>query len=293
MVKYKVRVNKAGSIFIAVTILLGVSAINTGNNLLYLIVSSLLSFMLLSGMAALYNLKGLKLSLIPPKEVFAQKTENFKIILENRYKFPKFLLSLESSHGSTIVPVLLKVKEVHLPMFFEKRGLVNKVTITVKTDFPVGLFTRYYTQEVETALIVFPKPVTSDINSFLDRGKEKYQYTENVTNFRGYDEVVGTKEYSGEAIKLINWKATAKIGKLMAKEMHTSAQSPITLSLDQVDGDLESRISKLTYIAIKLLESGYPVGLRLDDEYLEPSTGEVQRYKILKALALFHQSPGI
>jgi len=34
-----------------------------------LVVSFLLSFMLLSGMLSLYNLKGLSLELVPPKEV--------------------------------------------------------------------------------------------------------------------------------------------------------------------------------------------------------------------------------
>ncbi len=293
MRKYKVKINKAGSVFISITILLGVSAINTGNNLLYLIVSALLSFMLLSGIAALYNLRGLELKLIPPKEVFAQKRENFRVLLTNWHKFPKFLLTLESMGGQVTVPVLLRTNEVHLPMIFNERGPINKVSITVKTDFPVGLFTRYYQQEVETDFVVFPKPIPWDIKLFLNQGKEKQEHTETITNLRGYDEILGIKEYSSEPMKLISWKATAKTGRLMAKEVYASAQSPIILRLDELDGDLESRISKAAYAAIKLLESNYPVGLKLDDEYIVPATGEIQKNKILKALALFHQSPRV
>jgi len=59
--RYRVKVNRAGIFFTGVTIFLGVSAVNTSNNLLYLVVSFLLSFMLLSGMLSLYNLKGLSL----------------------------------------------------------------------------------------------------------------------------------------------------------------------------------------------------------------------------------------
>lgn len=288
MTNYKVKVNRSGYTFIIITVLLGVSAINTGNNLLYIIVSSLLSFMLLSGLASLYNLRGIKITLVPPKDVFAQNTEYFKAILENTHKFPKFLLSIESNNGRTVVPILLKSKVINLPMVFEKRGLITKVSVTIKTDFPVGLFTRYYTQEIKTSFIVFPKPIPTDIKLFLDIHKGKNPSTNHITNLRGFDEVVGAKEYSGEAMKLIHWKASAKVGKLMAKEMYTASQSPVVLSLDQVNGDLEIKISQLTYIAIKLIEKGYPVGLKLRNEYIKPATGEIQKYKILKALALFH-----
>ncbi len=293
MRRYRVKINKAGSIFISITILLGVSAINTGNNLLYLIVSALLSFMLLSGVAALYNLRGLELKLIPPKEVFAQKRENFRVILINRYKFPKFLLTLESMDGQVTVPVLLKSTEVPLPMIFNERGPINKVIITIKTDFPVGLFTRYYQQEVETDFVVFPKPIPWDIKIFLNQGKEKQEYTETMTNLRGYDEIAGVKDYHNEPMKLVSWKATAKTGRLMSKEVYASAQSPIVLKLEELDGDLELRISKATFATIKLLESNYPVGLKLEDQYIAPATGEIQKSKILKALALFHQGPRV
>lgn len=290
MARYRVKVNRAGSIFIGITILLGVSAINTGNNLLYLIVASLLSFMILSGVVALYNLRGLEIKLVPPKEVFAEKREDFRVFVRNKHRFPKFLLSLGSSAGEITVPVLLKTREVRLPMIFDRRGQVKRISISIKTDFPVGLFTRYYVQDVETDFVVFPKPIVWDLRRFLDKGKERYEYTDSVTNLRGYDDFLGVKEYSSEPMKLINWKATAKVGKLMAKEAYASAQSPVVLTLDQVEGTLEEKISKITYAVIKLLENGYPVGLKLSDQYIEPSVGEVQKYRILKSLALFHES---
>jgi hypothetical protein len=94
--RYRVRVNRAGIFFTGVTIFLGVSAVNTSNNLLYLVVSFLLSFMLLSGMLSLYNLRGLSLELVPPKEVYAQRAENFKLILKNQKRFPSFTLLVEA-----------------------------------------------------------------------------------------------------------------------------------------------------------------------------------------------------
>ncbi|HIP43323.1 MAG TPA: DUF58 domain-containing protein, partial [Aquifex aeolicus] len=67
----RVKVNRTGKIFIGVTILLGVAAVNTGNNLLYLIVSSLLSGMLIAGFISLRNFKNLRLTINFPYEVYA------------------------------------------------------------------------------------------------------------------------------------------------------------------------------------------------------------------------------
>ena len=57
--------------YIAITLLLGFAAVNTGNNLLFLVVSGLLAFMSVTGLAGMTNLKGLTPELVPPVEIFA------------------------------------------------------------------------------------------------------------------------------------------------------------------------------------------------------------------------------
>ena len=291
MTRYKVKVNRAGITFIAITVLLGIAAVNTGNNLLYMVVSAMLSFMLLSGVASLYNLKGVSITLIPPKDIFAESIANFRVILENKSRFPRFLLILESSSGKFVIPLLLNREEALLPMVFEKRGLYESVKIAIKTDFPVGLFSRSYEEEIKTKVVVFPKPIKTELN--LIWGEKGKKDIGDKTRAKGYDEISGVREYIRDPVKLIHWKASAKLGKLMVKEMYAASKEPIVLTLDSVDGDLEMRISKLTYLTIKLLENGNPVGLTLGDENIEPDIGDHQKRKILTALALFHHSPRI
>jgi len=48
------------------TLLLGFAAVNTGNNLLYLLVSALLGFMAVSGVLGKWNLSRLRRGLILP-----------------------------------------------------------------------------------------------------------------------------------------------------------------------------------------------------------------------------------
>jgi disulfide bond formation protein DsbB len=48
--KYEVKITSSGLIYILITIVLSVAAINTGNNLLYIISSLLLALMAISGL---------------------------------------------------------------------------------------------------------------------------------------------------------------------------------------------------------------------------------------------------
>jgi uncharacterized protein (DUF58 family) len=157
--RYRVKVNRAGIFFTGVTIFLGVSAVNTSNNLLYLVVSFLLSFMLLSGMLSLYNLKGLSLELVPPKEVYAQRAENFKLILKNQKRFPSFTLLVEAQGSRVFFPILKGEEVGSITLKFPRRGYYDKLSVKVSSSFPVGLFERFFYTDVPVNLVVYPYPM--------------------------------------------------------------------------------------------------------------------------------------
>ncbi len=283
--KYKVKVNKAGLIFIGITIFLGVAAVNTANNLLYIVVSYMLSFMLLSGILSLYNLRGLEITLLPPEEIYAGTPFSFRVMLKNRKKIPSFLIEIKKDKNQVVFPFLGNKAEDELSLTFEKRGYYKKIELEVSSSFPVGLFDRFYKVEVPIELVVFPKPIpTPEIRlNHLGKEREMGAYTNKKM---GYDDLYGIKEYSGEPIKLIHWKAFAKTENLYVKNMIEESAPPVILSLDTVDGNIEERISKLTYLVLKLTEQGRPVGLKLPQNTIEPSTGQKHKRRILTELAL-------
>ena len=77
--RYQVKITASGYIYIVVTILISVAAINTGNNLLYIISSLMLALMAISGIASLFNLFFIEISLRPPEEVFAGIPARFSL----------------------------------------------------------------------------------------------------------------------------------------------------------------------------------------------------------------------
>ena len=284
----RVKVRRSGSVFIGVTVFLGVAAANTGNNLLYILVSALLSIMLVSGMVSLINLRGIRLTLIPPPRVFAGSPATFRVILRKRGPFPSFLIRVSSGTDSCLFTIVdSRPREGRIEITFARRGRVGSVTLTVMSDFPLGMFVRSYEAEVGLNLVVFPRPLPSPLRfeetkESADReGRSVSAYT------KGYDEVRDIREYSGEPMKLIHWKVTAKVGDLMIKETVSETKRPVILSLESVEGDLETRISRITYLAMKLIAEGYPVGLRIGDREIPPGSGEDHLVRILSELATY------
>jgi len=62
--------------------LLGFAAVNTGNNLIYLMASGLLGFMAISGILGKWNLSKIRISCTPPEEVYDGLPTLFSINLE-------------------------------------------------------------------------------------------------------------------------------------------------------------------------------------------------------------------
>jgi uncharacterized protein (DUF58 family) len=76
-------VTRAGMIYILISVVIGIAAINTGNNLLYVVVAALLSAILVSGVASALVLRGLDLDVLLPEHVFAARPMLARLLLRN------------------------------------------------------------------------------------------------------------------------------------------------------------------------------------------------------------------
>jgi uncharacterized protein (DUF58 family) len=76
-------VPRAGMIYILISVVIGIAAINTGNNLLYVIVAALLSAILVSGIASALVLRRLTLDVHLPEHVFAGRPMLARLLLRN------------------------------------------------------------------------------------------------------------------------------------------------------------------------------------------------------------------
>jgi uncharacterized protein (DUF58 family) len=88
-------VTGVGIAYVLAVLVLGVAALNTGNNLLYVIVAAMLAAILISGVASAIVLRDLELDIRLPEQVFAGSPILGNIVIRNRRRWlPSFSISV-------------------------------------------------------------------------------------------------------------------------------------------------------------------------------------------------------
>ena len=287
---FGLRISKAGALYIVITLLLGFSAVNTGNNLLFLVVSGLLAFMSVTGLAGMLNIRRLTPELLPPEEIFAAMPATFRIRVHNAKHFlPAFLIRLECPDGSGVTIPLVKrsgFAEGNITLTFPERGQAAVGTITISSPFPVNFFTRWWTYPMEERCVVFPRLIHGQA---AGDGPERNRVGSTGRQNRGLDgELEHIGEYSGrEPLRMIHWKLSARGDELLVKEFGRQAAQPLIVDLNALPGrDMEERISRAAGL-IRRWTRERPVGLTLRDRTLPAEAGHRHELHLLTELALY------
>ena len=91
-------VTRAGIIYALVTLVIGIAALNTGNNLLYIVVAAMLAAILVSGVVSAWVLRWLELDVRLPEHVFAGRPVAGRIVVHNPRRFwPSFSVRVVST----------------------------------------------------------------------------------------------------------------------------------------------------------------------------------------------------
>jgi uncharacterized protein (DUF58 family) len=276
-------------VYIAVTLLLGFAAVNTGNNLLYLMVSALLGFMAVSGVLGRWNLAHLALRCSAPEEVYDGVPTLLGIELVNRRRrLPACLLEVSLAGEQVFFPLVGPGggERKLLPATLHGRGFQHLPAMEVRSRFPVNFFVRRLTIAVADPVLVFPAPrpcpAAAPADPATPRGSVPHQR-------RGAEgEVSRIGEYrGGEPLKMIHWKLSARHDQLKVKELSATAQTPVVLDLATLPGaGLEARLRCASWLVGQLLRAGRPVGLRAGAIEIVPDCSRPHKLRLLKALAL-------
>ncbi len=88
------EVTRVGITYVLGVIVLGIAAVNTGNNLLYIVVAAMLSAIVVSGIASAAVLRGLRLDLRVPEYVFAGTPVKARLTVRNPRRWASFSISV-------------------------------------------------------------------------------------------------------------------------------------------------------------------------------------------------------
>jgi uncharacterized protein (DUF58 family) len=246
--------------------------------------------MSVTGLAGMINIKGLTPELVPPAEIFAGTSAQFRVRLHNSKRYiPSFLINVEcSSAGSLILPVVSahSVAEDTMSLTFDHRGTASVGTVKISSPFPVNFFTRFWTFVLDADLVVFPRllPAVHPVD-----GNQAQTSGAAPRREIGHDgELERIAGYSGrEPLRVIHWKLSARSDSLQVKEFGRQSAQPLLIDLDAIAGrNLDERISKAAWL-VRRWSALRPVGLLLGGRCIAAESGQRHATRLLTELALY------
>jgi len=238
------KVSGEGWIYFGGLLLVALAALNTGNNLLFLILASLIALILMSGILSSISLSGIEMQLNLPEHIFAGQPVRAQVELENqKLTLPSFSLRVEAvqektSSGVTIlekpvyfpyVPRQDRVQQI-VPMKFPRRGVYHQDAFRIVTRFPFGFLQKARRLDLRTEALVYPS--VDPTAEYRDVLPVLQGALESVVKGRGQD-LYGVRDYvHTDSARLVHWKATARSGSLMVREFTREEDSRVLLVLD-------------------------------------------------------------
>ncbi len=282
---------KEGLIFLALSLFVGFAAINTGNNLLYLTFGMMLSFVIASGIVSMINLSRINVELHSTGDVFALTPAKHRFMLTNDKAFiPSYSLTVEMAEKKGYLTYLPpnKPKPLDVEAFYNKRGINTVPEAILSTRFPFGFFKKWIKIDLgKDEVLVYPKleegrDTTSSYNEKLgDIESNRTGTGDNIRTLRQY--------VDGDNPKYIHWKATAKTGTHIIKEMEDNETQGVRIEFqpNENKSELEHQISRLAKTIVELIRNGYEVEFIAPDRVITPAeTGHSPR-PVLTYLALY------
>jgi len=237
------KISRTGWLYIAATLLVALAALNTGNNLLFLILACLISVILMSGILSSISLAGVELRIELPEHIFAGQTVRATVELENgKLTLPSFGLRVEPVTAAG-APAALLEKPVYfpylprqervkqsVPVTFLRRGLHVQDSFRIVTRFPFGFLEKTRRVALKSEALVYP-PVEMD-SELAEMFPGIDGSMESFSKGRGQD-LHALREYlPTDSARHVHWKASARTGLLMVREFAREDDCRVLLVLD-------------------------------------------------------------
>jgi len=238
------RLPREGWIYIGGIVLVALAAINTGNNLLFLILACLIASILMSGILSSLTLMGVELNLQLPEHIFAGQTVRSIVELRNeKQTLPSFSLRVEGSKKKKApAPVLLATPvyfpyiprrdtvRQSVPLRFARRGLYRQEAFRIVTRFPFGFLQKARRVDIASEALVYPSVEATQ--EFLEVLPGIQGALETLAKGRGQD-LYALRDYlPTDSARHVHWKASARLGSLMVREFAREDDTRVLLVLD-------------------------------------------------------------
>lgn len=245
----------------------------------------------ISGFFGKNNLSSVEVDIEFPQEIYAKNDFPLKINLINKKRLlPVFLMKVNVAGQVAFFPFIDSRSQSsrYINISFPRRGRYEINDLYIYSVFPFNFFTRYRTLNKTFEFVVFPELKACSLLTLYE--KDRRLKGDRTSDTTGYEmDIVSIREYAyGDPLKYINWKATAKTGKLKTKELSSLLYRPIIIDFDEVViKDLEEKISCIAYSVSRLIKNNTPIGLRIKERLYPPDVSQPHKINMLRELALY------
>lgn len=316
------RITIEGLLFVLLTLSIGLAAVNSGANLLYLALSVMLAMLGLSGFLAQLNMNRLWARRNYPPELHADQPTPGSIVIHNRKRLLQSYgigvqdVAVGPFRGSeamaraahtrevageaqairTYALIVGRRERVESPIMLRlrARGVYRLSETRVSSRFPFGFFERARVLADRDVLVVYP--------ALLPTASILPHFPHELGDWEGDRKGVGVSLFGirtylpDDPARHIHWKHSAKGQGLKLKEFEREESRSYLLMLDArqpLDGpqaaaqdrDFERAISVTATLAQYLIERGVMVGVWTPLGTLSHSIGRIHLRRILRMLA--------
>lgn len=238
---HRISPTRTGVLLILVSLAIGTAAFNTAQNILYIALAFMLASLVLSGILSWCNFKGCQWQLHVPRHLRVGEHNPVVVLVRNQkrwlpsYSFAFILRTVVGGqrHMLWMTDPLQPGRQLRLDWNLkpERRGLETVLLEGLVSRYPFGFLQKTIRDSVRVEVPVWPARIAyqwrdGQVVAFRRHAGRQTRRTGGVELHRIRDYV------RGDALRSVHWRASARAGKLLVKEMRDEGQSQFRLWVD-------------------------------------------------------------
>lgn len=295
-----------GGIVIAVAMGIAAAAYNTANNILFIALSLLLACLVFSGLLSWLNFRNLAWRLRVPPPLRAGRDHQVAVELQNgKRMLPVYAVWVDliaTNHkGRERLPLRGRLDAqcmatLEWTLRPQQRGRITVEVETVASLFPFGFLKKMVGGELKREVLVWPAPV--EYQRMAAASWRQAGGVERVTRAGQGGDLLALRAYArGDSQRLVHWKASARLRRLMVRQHAAETQTGFSMWVRTPEDEwtrpqqFELMCSLAATLAEDLFRGGRLTAVAIDDEAPSPVRRMQDLERFLDRLALIKPEP--
>jgi uncharacterized protein (DUF58 family) len=235
----------AGLVYLGTIFVVAIAALNTGNNMLFLILAAMIAAILVSGIVSRIVLSGIQVEVILPEHVFAKQAVLGRVTLTNaKILLPTFSVLVGGPRQESSFNVPLLKTGVYFPFVkarrtasqtiditFPKRGVYRQERLALSSRFPFGFLEKVRKVPAAREMEVYPSITPTE--AFYEILPQLTGDQESWLRGRGHD-LYSIRDYQhSDGARVVDWKASAHTGVLKVREFAREDERRVQIVFDR------------------------------------------------------------